>query len=64
LRDAARDAAGTLARYRNFLSLGGTQPLPALYAAAGARMIFDAEGMGALVGLVEERISAQRATSA
>jgi len=63
-RDARRDAAGTLARYRNFLSLGGTQPLPALYAAAGARMIFDAEGMGALVGLVEERISAQRATSA
>jgi hypothetical protein len=38
--------------------------LPALYAAAGARMIFDAEGMGALVGLVEERIGALRATSA
>ncbi len=63
-RDAGRDAAGTLERYRSFLSLGGTQPLPALYAAAGARMIFDAEGMGGLVTLVEQRISALRNAAA
>jgi oligoendopeptidase F len=63
-RDASRDAAGTLECYRAFLSLGGTQPLPALYAAAGARMIFDAEGMGGLVSLVEQRISALRAARA
>lgn len=57
-RDARHDPGGTLARYRDFLSLGGTQTLPGLYAAAGARLIFDADGMGALVALVEERISA------
>ncbi len=59
-RDAASDAAATLARYRRFLALGGTQPLPELYRAAGVRMIFDAEGMGALVSLVESRIDALR----
>ncbi len=60
-RDAQRDPAGTLQRYRSFLALGGTQPLPALYAAAGARLIFDAEGMGELVALVESRLLALRA---
>jgi oligoendopeptidase F len=59
-RDAAVDPAATLERYRRFLDLGGTQPLPELYAAAGARLIFDAEGMGALVEAVEARIEALR----
>ena len=59
-RDAASDAAATLARYRRFLALGGTRPLPELYHAAGVRMIFDAEGMGSLVSLVESRIDALR----
>jgi oligoendopeptidase F len=60
-RDAQRDPAGTLARYKAFLALGGTRSLPELYATAGARLIFDAEGMGELVGLVEARIAALRA---
>ena len=59
-RDGVRDPAGTLARYRAFLALGGTQPLPELYSTAGVRMIFDAEGMGELVALVEARIDALR----
>lgn len=63
-RDAQRDPVGTLQRYKNFLALGGTQPLPGLYAAAGARLIFDAEGMNELVSLVEARITALRASPA
>lgn len=63
-RDAQRDPAGTLARYKGFLALGGTRPLPELYATAGARLIFDAQGMGELVALVEARIEALRAVSA
>ncbi|MBL8961671.1 MAG: M3 family oligoendopeptidase [Gemmatimonadetes bacterium] len=59
-RDAQRDPAGTLARYRAFQALGGTRPLPELYAAAGARLIFDREGMAELVGLVEQRLEALR----
>ncbi len=60
-RDAQRDPAGTLARYRAFQSLGGTRPLPELYAAAGARLVFDRDGMGELVTLVERRLEQLRA---
>jgi oligoendopeptidase F len=56
------DAAGTVARYKSALALGGTQPLPEIYRAAGARLIFDAQGMGELVGLVERRIVELRQT--
>ena len=38
LRDPARRSAG----YRDALALGGTRPLPDIYAAAGARLAFDA----------------------
>ena len=51
------DATGTVARYKRALALGGTQPLPEIYRAAGARLIFDAEAMGELVGLVEQQIT-------
>jgi oligoendopeptidase F len=56
-RSAQQDPQGTLARYKHFLSLGGTRSLPELYAAAGARLIFDREGMTELVSLVEQRIN-------
>ena len=46
-----RDPAGTMARYKSFIALGGTQPLPDLYAAAGARLVFDRDGMAELVEL-------------
>jgi oligoendopeptidase F len=57
------DPDGALTGYKNALRLGGTQPLPALYAAAGARLIFDADGMRELVGLVEERLETLRGST-
>jgi oligoendopeptidase F len=60
-RDAQRDPVGTLARYRAFQALGGTRPLPELYAAAGARLVFDRDGMAELVALVERRLDELRA---
>ena len=59
-RDAMRDYPGTVRRYKQALALGGTRPLPEIYAAAGARLAFDAETMGELVTLVEERMAALR----
>jgi len=56
-RSSVDDPAGTVTRYRRALALGGTQPLPEIYRAAGARMVFDSESMGALVAFVEERIA-------
>lgn len=52
-RNSQRDHAGALAAYRQALALGGTRPLPELYRAAGARLVFDAEGMAELVAEVE-----------
>ena len=34
-----------------------TRPLPELYKAAGARMIFDSAGMHELISLVEEELA-------
>ncbi|MGQ0765657.1 MAG: M3 family oligoendopeptidase [Gemmatimonadota bacterium] len=59
-RAAQRDPVAALDRYRRFLKVGGTRPLPDQYAEAGARLIFDAEAMGDLVGLVEERLETLR----
>jgi oligoendopeptidase F len=59
-RDARHDRRGAIARYKRFLALGGTRPLPELYAAAGAHLVFDAEGMRALVDLVEARLEELR----
>ena len=55
--NARRDQAGAVAAYRRALSLGGTRPLPELYAAAGAKLAFDVETMQALIDLSEEVIS-------
>jgi oligoendopeptidase F len=56
-RASLADATGAVARYKSALALGGTQPLPEIYRAAGARLIFDNHGMGELVALVEQRIA-------
>ncbi|HYN88377.1 MAG TPA: M3 family oligoendopeptidase [Ardenticatenaceae bacterium] len=56
-RNAREDQAGAVARYRHALSLGGTVPLPELYAAAGARFAFDAGTLQSAVTLVEETIA-------
>ena len=55
-RGSLADPAGAVAKYRRALALGGTVPLPALYAAAGARLAFDAATLAEAVRLCEETI--------
>lgn len=55
-RNSLTDHPKALAAYRGALALGGTLPLPDLYHAAGAQLIFDAPGMRELVSLVEEEL--------
>jgi oligoendopeptidase F len=56
-RNSLRDPAQALSQYRAMLALGNTRPLPELYRAAGARLVFDAEGMRDLIDLVEEELA-------
>ncbi|HEU4829033.1 MAG TPA: M3 family oligoendopeptidase [Gemmatimonadales bacterium] len=60
-RNAQRNQAEAVRRYREALALGATRPLPALFDAAGVRFTFDARDIGALVSLVEERMETLRA---
>ena len=55
-RNALRDPAKALARYRAALALGGTAALPELYRTAGARFAFDAATLSEAVALVERTI--------
>ena len=55
-RNALRDQESAVRSYRAALALGGTRPLPELFGAAGARLIFDAAGMRELVAVVEQEI--------
>ncbi|MGE3618319.1 MAG: M3 family metallopeptidase, partial [Gemmatimonadales bacterium] len=48
-----RDPAGALEAYRQFLAKGATTSLPELYRTAGARLVFDRDGMAPLVAAVE-----------
>lgn len=50
------DPAAALAAYRSALRLGGTRPLPELFAAAGARFAFDAATLRAAIDLVAAQI--------
>ena len=52
-RNALQDQAKAVQDYRSALALGGSRPLPELFDAAGARLIFDAEGMAEMVELIE-----------
>jgi oligoendopeptidase F len=61
-RDSLSDYRGAVNRYKSALALGGTRPLPEIYAAAGAALVFDAKRMGELVTLVEDRIETLRTT--
>ena len=56
-RNSLSDRERAVHMYREALALGGTKPLPELYRAAGARLIFDTEGMRELVDLVEEELA-------
>jgi len=55
-REALKDQAAAVARYRQALSLGGTVSLPELYETAGAKFAFDANTLGKAVKLVENTI--------
>jgi len=52
-----QDQAAALAAYRRGLALGGTKPLPELFAAAGAKFQFDRETLGAAVAMITRRIA-------
>ena len=51
------DPAAALAGYRSALGLGGSRPLPELFAAAGARFDFSAETIGPLVDAVQQELA-------
>ncbi len=53
-----RDPAEAMRRYQAALALGGTVSLPELYAAAGARLAFDAETLAEAVTIMEQTITA------
>jgi oligoendopeptidase F len=52
--NARRDQEAAVEAYRQALSLGGTVPLPQLFAAAGARLAFDATALRSAISLLEE----------
>ncbi len=62
-RNHRANGAAALAAYRGFLGLGATRPLPELYRAAGASLVFDPVGMRSLIELVEEEMDRLRATA-
>ncbi len=56
-RNALQDQAGAVRAYRQALSLGGTQTLPDLFAAAGAEFRFDVAMLTDLVALIEATVA-------
>lgn len=61
-RNALQDRAQAVENYRAALALGGSRPLPELFDRAGARLIFDAEGMADLVQLMQREIATLKAS--
>ena len=57
-RNSLKDERASLDAYRAALALGATVPLPQIYGAAGAHLIFEPGPMAELVSLVEEHIDA------
>jgi oligoendopeptidase F len=55
-RNSLKDHSEAVRKYREALALGATKTLPELFAAAGARLIFDPQGMRELVEVAEEQI--------
>ena len=56
-RNSLSDRREAVRKYREALALGGTRSLNELYRAAGARLIFDADGMRELIDLAEEELA-------
>ena len=55
--NARQDRPAALAAYRHGLSLGGSRPLPELFAAAGCRFDFSAEALRPLIALVRQELA-------
>ncbi len=55
-RNSLHNREEAVRKYREALALGATRPLPELFKAAGAKLVFDTEGMRELVNLVEEEL--------
>ena len=55
-RNSLREPKEAVRQYREALALGATRPLPDLFKAAGARLIFDTEGIRELVSVAEEEL--------
>jgi oligoendopeptidase F len=55
-RNSLRNRGEAVRKYREALALGATRPMPELFRAAGARMVFDSHGMKELIELVEEEL--------
>jgi oligoendopeptidase F len=62
-QQSLKDPAATIGRYREALALGGSVSLPEMYRAAGARLLFDVEGMAPLVAAVEDAVAGLRQAS-
>jgi len=56
-RNSRRDHGEAVRMYRSALALGATKPLPELFAAAGARLIFDADSMREIIEEVEAELA-------
>jgi oligoendopeptidase F len=56
-QNSLRDPAAALRQYRAALALGGTKPLPELFAAAGAELLFDSAHVAERVAFLEEQIA-------
>ncbi len=59
-QNSLTDPRGALQRYRAFLELGATRPLPDLYRAAGASFVFDHASLARLMAEVETRLDRWR----
>ncbi|MEO8744170.1 MAG: M3 family oligoendopeptidase [Candidatus Dormibacter sp.] len=55
-RNSLKNGPEAVHDYREALALGATKRLPELFKAAGARLIFDSDGMAELISLVEEEL--------
>jgi oligoendopeptidase F len=56
-RNSLHDPKAAVDQYREALALGATRSLPELLRAAGARLIFDSDGMRELITLAEEELA-------
>lgn len=56
-RNAMRDQSQAVSNYRKALSLGGTVPLPQLYATAGAKFAFESHTLSMACELAEDTIN-------